>query len=301
MGSKILAIFLFVVGLGVALYLYNSGTLAKLGSLFPNASSSLFSIFSRPSSSLLGYGGPNDQPAPAYPGNIPAIQNQTQTSIPGYQIPQGFTAAQLSPYFHEVRFGNLSAQQITLYAYVQGAATVDVTGWSIKTNRGGTYIPQAVNLYDPSGLTAASDIRLDSSDYLNLYANSSPTNMRVNKCSGYLNQVNQFNPPFPSQCPYANRSEISSFSGQCQNYILSIGVCGMPNMASPSIPRNDYSCDTYLQNHFSYKSCFDDHLKDQDFLSNEWRVWMGSSPLDPYHDNVELLDNNGLLVDVYAY
>ena len=48
--------------------------------------------------------------------------------------------------------------EISLSSYNLGASsTVDITGWQIKTNRGGEYIPQAIGLYDPSGLTAESE------------------------------------------------------------------------------------------------------------------------------------------------
>ena len=67
------------------------------------------------------------------------------------------------------------------------------------------------------------------------------------------------------------------------------------------VPRTDYACHDYLENNFNYKSCFNAHVRDANFLSNQWWVWMGSSPLDQYHDTADLFDKNGLLVDEYSY
>ena len=72
-------------------------------------------------------------------------------------------------------------------------------------------------------------------------------------------------------------------------------------MSSPYIPRTDYACETYLQNNFTYKSCFAAHVSDSDFLSNQVWAWMGSNVVDQSHDTVKLLDKNGLLVDIYSY
>ena len=337
MGGKVLAIILLVVGLGIALYLFNSGVIAKFGSAItppggtststvaaattsttsPSSSSSgnsFFSFLSRlfhpvtvigPGSAGVGTtsggqssGGSGSALSPASP------LAPSTSSIPASQIPKGFTLAQLSPYFHMVRFSGVGISQIGLSAPGTTAATttIDITGWKIQTNRSGEYIPQAVNIYDPSAAAVLSDIILTirQNDIVYFYSNSSPVNLRLNKCMGFLNATHQFNPALPSSCPAVDRSAIANFTGQCQNYILSLG-CQPVNMASPQIPRFDYACQQYLENNFTYKSCVSIHGVDKDFLSNQWRVWMGSSPLDRYHDNVELLDKQGLVVDTYSY
>jgi hypothetical protein len=192
--------------------------------------------------------------------------------------------------------------QISFYANPPGASsTIDVTGWQIKTNTGGEYIPTAVAVYDPSGLAPATDIRLASGDSLTLYSSSAAINLRLNECMGYFPGRAGFKPQLPQSCPYSDNSAIQNFSGACQNYIQSLGNCGSPNFADPRIPQNDYNCLSYLQHNFSYLSCFNAHRTDPNFLSNQVWVWMGASPLDPYHDRALLLDRNGLLVDVYKY
>lgn len=223
------------------------------------------------------------------------------------QIPAGYTLAQLSPYFHQIRLGSISAGtsysygEIMLYSYLNSGERVDITGWQIKTDNGGEYIPGAIALYDPSGLTPASDIVLKNGDVVTLYSSSGPFNLRLNKCVGYLAHMGNFNPGLPQTCPYIDRSAIQNFTGACQNYIESLGGCASPNMNNIPVPRTDYACYDYLQNNFNYKSCFEAHAGDSDFLSNQVWVWMGSNVVDQYHDNVQLLDRNGKLVDLYSY
>jgi len=300
MGGRIMLIFIVVIALGVGLYIYNSGVIGKgigfLNTQIPRQATTTTFIAPQPST------------RPSYVSGGTVITRTPAPSIGPTDVPAGFTTSQLSPYFHQVRFGGISAGniysygQISLYAYpATGATSIDVTGWHIKSNRGGEYIPQAVDVYDPTGNAPAGDIRLASGDMLNLYSTSAPVNLRINKCIGYLPNRTQFNPQLPQSCPYIDNSKIQSFSGACQNYIMSLGGCQSPDLSSPYVPWNDYACQDYLNSHFNYRSCFDEHRTDSDFLSHEIRVWMGSSPVDQFHDQVLLLDANGLLVDLYKY
>jgi hypothetical protein len=312
--SKLPGFIWLILGLGLIVFFFNMGGAHVFGSLFSN---SLFSNGSSTSSSpsfsnFFSFLKPLARPYQSSTYVPPVSRGGTMgsgstgSSIAPYEIPKGFTAAQLSPNFHKIRFGGVGTQQISLFtaaAYGQVTSTVDITGWQIKTNRGGEFIPQVTNIYDPSGAPLLSDIvlALNKSQSVYFYSNSSPVNLRLNKCLGYLNQPNQFNPQFPGNCPYIDRSSISSFTGACQNYVQSLGSCQPADLSSPYFPRNDYQCEQYLTNNFTYRSCVTTHRTDADFLGNEWRVWMGHSPLDQFHDNVELLDRNGLLVDYYSY
>jgi hypothetical protein len=336
MNPRVIGLILLVIGLGVALYFFNIGGVGKISSIVPQPPSSSLSVStttpgaSSGGSSASSTSSSSENPiaqffsilfAPFHaPTGVPigptipsgSANNGSGGSQYGYggstvsqsQIPPGFTAAQLSPYFHLVRFNIAGTTEISLTApWTNGAQTpIDITGWEIKTNRGGEYIPQAVNLYDPASIPVESDIFLTpgQNDFVNFYSNSSPVNLRLNECMGFLNQTNQFNPQLPAYCPQVNQSQISAFTGACQNYILSLS-CQPVNFSSPQIPRTDYACQDYLKNNFTYNSCIHNHAADQNFLSNEWHIWMGSSPLDFYHDNVELLDRNGFVVDTYSY
>jgi hypothetical protein len=313
MGKKIAFILLIVVICGIVLYVASSNIFGKLGgmlsSLAPKPPTTVYSN-TAPSSggSTLSSGSPSWTSGSASAStSVAANQQPTTPTINPSDIPAGYTLAQLSPFFHQITFGSLysgdvySYGQISLYDSSQATTTsIDVTGWEIKSNRGGEYIPTAINLYDPSGLTAPGDIRMQSNQTLNIYSDTAPFNLRLNKCIGYMQNSNPFNPPLPTDCPYVSQSDISTFTGVCQQYVYSLGSCQLPDMNNISIPETDYACRTYLEN-LNYGGCFAKHVNDSDFLSNEWRVWMGSNVIDPVHDTVLLLDRNGLLVDLRTY
>jgi hypothetical protein len=308
MGNKIIIILFCIFVLGVVVYVISSNVLGKFtapfGTLFRYKASNWFLT----SSSTLSSGaGGSVYVAPSSPSPTP--QNST-TTIPASEIPAGFTLAELSPYFKKITFSGAwagsfgSYGEISLSSYGLSASdTVDITGWEIKTNHGGEYIPQAIDLYDPSGLTAPSDIFLGQGQYVYMYSSQGSFNVRLNECIGYIANSNKFTPQIPENCPYVNQSAISQmgFTGTCENYIYSLGACQEPDLNNTDVPQNDYACRTYLENNFNYKSCFDAHVTDANFLSNQWWIWMGSSPLDQYHDTVNLFDRSGLLVDQYSY
>ena len=318
MGGKIWGIILTVIIIGVALYFWNSGLINKgasgLGSLFPPLTSTSTGFSSSTPPGFGSSGGESGGATGATPVRT-FISPPTPTSTitnPGInpsEIPAGFTAAQLSPYFKEITIGSAyggfggfggSAGQITLYSNLSQNESVDVTGWKLTSNKGSEFIPQAVEVYQPSGLAPAEDIRLSEGQTLYLYASAGIINLRLNECIGYLQKDLNTNPQLPLTCPYINQSQVSSFTGACQNYIESIPTCTVPDGNSVQIPQNDYACQQFL-NTLNYGGCFNAHFADANFLSNQWWAWTGNNIADPYHDNKKLFDRSGLLVDEYSY
>jgi hypothetical protein len=320
MGGKIVIVLFGVFVLGLIIYAVHVNLLGQLSSPFGSLShGSLSDLFVSASSSLSSGSATTTYiapaPTPASLGGAGSVSNgQTAESatsaIPASEIPSGFTLAGLSPYFKKITINSAwsgsgaAYGEIAISSYDSDASdTVDITGWRIKTNQSGEYIPQAIALYDPSGLTNPSDIFLGPDQYVYLYSSSGSFNLRLNECIGYVGDSNKFTPALPANCPYVDPSAISklSFTGGCENYIYSLGSCQLPDLNSALVPQNDYACRDYLENNFNYKGCFDAHRGDANFLSNQWWVWMGSSPLDRYHDTIDLFDKNGLLVDQYTY
>lgn len=311
MASKIFTILLIVVFAGLALYVIRSGIISQsLDSLkFPSFSSSSSTSASESNNGggttyISSGNGSGENVTTSEP---PQASSTPTSSIPSWEIPTGFTASQLSPDFHDVRIGGVSYGSaysyygtISLYAYLPASTTIDITGWEIKSNRGGEYIPKAINVYDPSGLTAPSDIAIKNGDDVYLYSSSAPFNLRLNECIGYIAAENKFTPALPESCPQLDLSEVEGFSSECYNYVESLGSCQVPNLNNANIPYYDTGCYSYIEN-IGYASCFNQHASDPNFLSNQIWVWTGSNIVDEYHDQVELLDKNGLVVDVYTY
>lgn len=134
-----------------------------------------------------------------------------------------------------------------------------------------------------------------------LYTSVSPLgeNIRLNKCIGYFENILDFKPGLPRQCPRPDDDILRQYSSQCINYGRSLSACEPVDPNEP-LPYYDYQCREYLAQ-FTYSGCYANHSADQNFLSSEWRVWTGTVFLDPSHDRVMLLDDRGRVVDYREY
>lgn len=231
--------------------------------------------------------------------------------------PFGFTLADASPYFGQVRFGLVghgynNTLTVTLGANIPGNQKVNITGWQIKANHGGVFIPQAISNYDSSGNETDSDIVLGNGDQVTLYSTQSPIgdNLRLNKCIGYIDPVRSgasngvdtrhtFQPSLPSDCPTPLIPQVQTYSPVCQDYIASLGSCQQADTGI-SLPFYDSGCRDYLAT-INYKGCHARWAGISGFFEPYWWVWTGSNFVDPRHDKVLLLDKQGKIVDVYAY
>ncbi len=199
-----------------------------------------------------------------------------------------------------VKISYIRSLEVGLYANLVKGESANITGWTVKSNKGSFSIPQAQEIYSFGG--AQGNINLQSGDRVSFYSTAGPKgNFRLNKCLGYIEDISPFTPPLPKACPYISRSEITNFSGACQEYALSLHSCQEPS-ANPPIPLNDDACRNFLRK-LNYVGCVEKYGKDNDFLSNDWRVWIGSqlNIFDPLHDKVQLLDRNGKVIDEYVY
>lgn len=244
---------------------------------------------------------------------VPSAQEPVE-EIPDYKIPVGFSREKLSPYFEKIQISSVSLyfsinypKTLQLYSYFYGKdESINISGWKIKGNRYELLIPQAVKIYNPESDNKEENIVLSGSNYLIFYSDKSPfsRNLRLNKCTGYLNNFYDFNPDLPDNCPGIERSEYSGLSGQCQSYLMSLGRCKMPDVNFyNSLPGTDQgnACRAFL-NTISHAACFKKERDDNDFLSNEWRIWINEDfRFDSSHDRLLLFDKNGLLVDEYIY
>ena len=226
-------------------------------------------------------------------------------------VPQGFRVDQISPYWRKVRISSVRSAsgdfygEIRVTSWLQSDETVNVTGWWISSNKKGkSVIPRAVGVYSPYGTSPELDIVLKGVQSVFLYSppNTVGPDLRLNKCVGYLENALDFTPPLPAQCPHeVSRDKISHLTGACQDYLLSLGVCGEADPNAPGL-LNDDACQEYFRD-LNYRGCFDNHRFEEDFLGDEWWVWLGVGfpNLDARHDRVFLFDNRGLLVDEYVY
>ncbi len=224
-------------------------------------------------------------------------------------IPAGFTAAHLSPYFGKVEITSLrrptsagTGGGFTLQADFTLNELLDITNWRIKSNKSELTIKGGSSDIPPVNLKRII-LRPRTSAVFYTDINSFVKNVELNKCTGYLNNTYNFSPKLPTNCPRPERSDFITFSGECQSFIQSLSSCEQPTSAELNrfTRPSDISCHEFLES-LNYGNCVREHSADPDFYSYGWRIWMSEKlPFDPRHDRLLLFDENGLIVDEYIY
>lgn len=305
MRSNYLALIAFIFIVGFVIYILLTSSSSFFGFLSVAFKSFTTSTFSTT---------PNQPSIQADVQKKPPQKTEVSVSInkPAITPPSGFTVEQLSPYYKQIKISSVyrstyggSYQQITLSAYSL-AEPINLNGWFLKTNKSSLgSLAKMVNDYHPYGLMSEEDLILKNNDQLYIFDSQGPLrlNLRLNKCTGFLNNNYDFRPKLPNNCPAADRKEIVSFSGRCQSFILSLTSCQVPkpgDFNAFSQPE-DTACRAFLDK-INYGGCYFKHRSDADFFSRDVRVWLNQPFMfDAQHDRVLLFDRNGLLVDQYVY
>ena len=122
---------------------------------------------------------------------------------------------------------------------------------------------------------------------------------------GYLKAYYTF-PLSISSCPNDKPSveEITFLSESCQEFILrkiNFSSCQIPDYSQNIVISTDGECVSYITGNLSYNACYQKHSKESNFLKNVWHIYMNTDFVRQLHDVIELIDQNGLLVDKKVY
>lgn len=226
---------------------------------------------------------------------------QPQTSAPSVQkLPK----IGESIYKDKINIGSVyfsGGGQISLKSSYFSSETVNITGWKIKSaKKGETIIGKAINI--PQVDSAASDILLYGGESVDIIIGPSSlaTNFRVNNCFGWLRDIYNFGYSL-DYCPGQFKlEELRDLDSSCQDLILRSSSCRTLN---DDVLNNQTSqCRAWALKNMNYNSCVSNHKNDSNFYKG-WKIYTGNrTPIfDPLHDRIELLDQNGLLIDSYDY
>ncbi|TSC82733.1 MAG: hypothetical protein G01um101420_91 [Parcubacteria group bacterium Gr01-1014_20] len=313
MGQKIVFIAIIIFISAVVLYSFQSGFYKRFGSdgnsTSTNSGRKAFfkSLdFANPQSRYISQNGTGSSTSSTKKDTSVPKPSSTKPIIATENLPVGFTINQISPFWQKVVITTAQPgtaktySRINLSSYLNQSESFTVTGWVIKAKKGEYLIPRANEVY--SSYSIPKDIAFKSGERMEIYSSRSPVgNLKLNKCTGYLETLFDFTPPLPQSCPraYESNSDLYQFTPKCQDYIRSLGSCKMPETNFLWLT-GDSACRSFLDT-INYAGCFREHQADSDFLTKNWRVWMDRKILQEGHDRVLLFDLHGLLVDEYTY
>lgn len=188
----------------------------------------------------------------------------------------------------------------------QSDSPVNITGWKLVSSKGkSAVIGRGVRLFRSGAVNEEKEIYLSRGDRAIVGSGSSPVgaSFRINSCSGYLEQFQDFAPKLSSVCPSIYQlSSVKNYplDSICLNYIKDYPICETPVKKLPD--GLSAACREFVITHTSYNACVDDHSSSADFLKNEWRVYLGSEmELWQDHDTIKFYDKSGSYLGSYTY
>jgi len=181
-----------------------------------------------------------------------------------------------------------------------------ITEWTVEGKNGldikigkGTYLPLLgqVSIQD--------NIFLHPGEKAIIMTGESPigTSFRLNQCTGYFEQFQDFIPSLPKKCPYLEDEEIPNehgFNDSCLDYIDRLPNCKIqltvPTTLNPI-------CQKFIKNTLTYPSCVNLHKNDPDFYGSEWRIYLNRSEelWKSKRETIILRDETGAIIDWKSY
>ncbi|XOB42574.1 MAG: triple tyrosine motif-containing protein [Candidatus Nealsonbacteria bacterium] len=220
----------------------------------------------------------------------------------------------ISPYFDKVNISSARVEYssrpslITLNTNIKDNKTINITNWSIEGKQGKIAIPQGVEkYYHYYNSYINEDIFVKKGDRIYLSGGYNPLgkdkNFRLNKCMGYLTSSFDFPVSVPKSCPKPTRQDVSYLEPCCQQFILGLKTCEIPDYSENINVRSDKECIGYINKNLNNQACFINHSQDKDFLNNIWYIYLDGKDIvaNDCYDTLYLKDQNGLVVDTYSY
>lgn len=185
---------------------------------------------------------------------------------------------------------------------------INISGWRVKsavtgksaTLGTGTYLYRSGRVANQEAIFLAPGERA----YITTGKSPVGTSFRLNMCSGYLEQFQDFSPQIRKQCPLAIDENppfgTGGLSDSCFDFIEDIRRCEIITSFPLSL---DNDCRGFISENINYNACIDNHRTEESFFLPEWRIFLGydSEFWKERRETILLIDASGKTVDSLSY
>jgi hypothetical protein len=196
-------------------------------------------------------------------------------------------------------------EYITISVIQENASMIDVTNWYLINKKGVKAKLGTVSSLPLFGkVNPTSEFKINGGDILVVSTGRSPigVSFRLNTCSSYLEQFQDFIPPIPEGCPQIKQtSDYRNLGIDCQRFMETIPVCQTNTGPFPS--NVTATCKAYINAHKSHNGCVTDKMNEGRFYKKEWRVFLGAKTeiWDNKSDVISLYDEKDRLIHSIKY
>lgn len=222
----------------------------------------------------------------------------------------------------------------------QGRSPINITGYQLKNGKDKrsydngsslqrfsadvALIPQGTLKLLPNGNSLMQDIVLQAGERAIVttgsMGNLTPytiVSFKENICSGYIDALPDYTffPPLTQNCPRPyNEPGIQNLDSTCRQVVENFSTCQTPKFGGKDEQGQNCpdcingkllssSCSAFVREHFSYQGCLINHGNDRDFLSRNWRIFLGRGweLWAKDYESIELFDRFGQLLNFQNY
>ncbi|MDO8552516.1 MAG: hypothetical protein Q7S01_03210 [bacterium] len=210
-----------------------------------------------------------------------------------------------------VKENSPAKEYLEITASAGNTTPIELKNWSLQSAYTGVraYIPLSASSFTMGILNDQENLLLYPGASALVNSGGSPvgTSFRENMCSGYLGQLQDFNPPLSNSCPPAygalpfTPENLKVYGDSCFDFLETIPPCTAPLQNIPA--GVNPNCRAFAANIFSYNGCVASNRFRPTFNSNTWRIYIGANVelWRNTHDIIRLLDGEGRTVDVVTY
>ena len=188
---------------------------------------------------------------------------------------------------------------------------ITISDWRIESlvTSTGTSIGGASPLPLSGQINSESPVALGSNATVYLTTGRSPvgTSLRVNACTGYFAQFQDFSPNLRKECPLPENELRNSVSANftpntaCSDFVDGLSRCTLTTTGIPSEAGS--ACQNFIQNNLTYNGCVAAHKGGATFYKDEWRIYLDRDQelWRQSGEHIRLLDENGLIIASVSY
>jgi hypothetical protein len=200
-------------------------------------------------------------------------------------------------------------EYITLRISGNATSSFTISGWTLENKQKAIRVTlgSAAETFSAGDINSQTPVTVGPGGTVYIVTGRSPNgaSFRTNKCIGYLEQFQDYQPSLNRNCPLPQdegllNSGKTSSSG-CIDFLDQLGQCEVYTDTLPDTL--DSSCKDFIKNDLTYNGCVSRHRNDPDFYANEWHLYLNRDQdlWSDTHDQVLLWDENGKLISSVTY
>jgi len=213
-----------------------------------------------------------------------------------------------------VNIDDIFYEYVEIRANANNVQPINISDWSLQSMISDVWIgiPQGANLYTAGDVNELQDIYLRPGESAIVATRQSPVGVsfRVNRCSGFLGDTQEFEPPLSTLC--INPQEVvlptienlKEYGDECVAFAENFSRCTYVTSQVEGFGDLSQACRERIQPRLTYNFCSGAHAEDSDFYSEqEWRIFLNQeNPLwKENYEIIRLLDEDQRTVDVFNY